>query len=215
MNHRLLFSILFSFTLVNAFAQYDPKAKVTLDEMSKRYSSMSGFKATFSYTMTNPTANIKESNTGEITVKGSKYYLKMSAQEIWFNGTTVWTYIKSSNEVNISDYDPSEDEITPTKIYNMYKTGYKYMLVEEKTDPNKGVYQVIDLIPENRNQQFHKVRLEVFKSNYSLRSWKIFEKNGTIYEYAVKTYTPNIQVADASFTFDAAKYPGVESVDLR
>jgi outer membrane lipoprotein-sorting protein len=210
----LSFTALLLVGLGQAKAQYDPKALASLDEMSKKYSAMSGFKATFTYSMTNPSAGINESSTGNITVKGSKFHLAMGNQEVFNNGTTVWTFLKDANEVNVSNYDPQDDDITPTKIYTIYKKGYKYMLVEEKTEAGV-VYQTIDLIPEDRNNPFFKVRLIISKKDKTIKSWKIFEKSGNYYDYSVKTFTPNLTLTDSEFVFDKAKYKGVEVVDLR
>ncbi len=200
--------------LGQAKAQYDPKALTALDEMSKKYSAMSGFKATFTYSMTNPSAGINESSSGTIAVKSSKFHLAMGNQEVYNNGTIVWTFLKDANEVNISNYDPQDDDITPTKIYTIYKKGYKYMLVEEKTEAGIA-YQTIDLIPENRNNPFFKVRLIINKKDKTIKSWKIFEKSGNSYDYSVKTFTPNLTLADSEFAFDKTKYKGVEVIDLR
>lgn len=196
------------------FAQYDPKALEILDAMSKKYKEMSGFKAKFSFTLESPSSNINETSEGEITVKGAKFRLKIGGQEIYNNGTTVWTYVKENNEVNISDYDPADDEMNPAKIYSMYKKGYKYMLVEEKIEEGK-TYQIIDLVPEDKNQQYFKIRLQINKTDYTLKSWKVFEKNGNRYLYSVKSFEPNLKLEDGSFNFDKSKYPKVEVIDLR
>jgi len=124
------------------------------------------------------------------------------------------TYMKDANEVNISTYDPSDDDITPTKIYTMYKKGYKYAYMGEKTEAGK-IYQLIELVPEDRKNRFFKVNLEINKTDKSIKNWKIFENNGNTYDYIVKTFTPNIPVEESLFTFDKSKYPGVEIVDLR
>ena len=202
--------ILFALSIIDCKAQYDPKALSALDEMSKKYGAMSGFKATFTYSMTNPQAGINETSGGTITVKGAKFHLAMGNQEVINNGTTVWTYLKDANEVNISTYDPEDDDITPTKIYTIYKKGYKYLLVEENSTT-----QTIDLIPENRNNPFFKVRLLIDKKDKSIKSWKIFEKSGNTFDYSVKTFTPNLVLKDTEFVFDKTKYKGVEVVDLR
>ena len=51
--------------------------------------------------------------------------------------------------------------------------------------------------------------------NNSINTTKIFEKNGNRYTYSTSALTPNTNIADAMFVFDAKKYPGVEVVDLR
>jgi len=198
-----------------AKAQNDPKAQTILDAMSKKYKDMSSFKAKFSFTLENAQANVKETSEGDIEVKGAKFHLKMGNQEIYNNGTTVWTYMKGENEVNISNYEPEENEVTPTKIYTLYKQGYKYHVLEEKKY-NGVAYDVVELNPEDiKKSKFFKIKIEVNKTDKSVRSWKIYEKNGSVYTYMIKSFTPNLKLEDTYFNFDKSKYAGVEVEDLR
>lgn len=197
-----------------AIAQNDSKALTALDAMSKKYKEMASFKAKFSYVLENTATKTKESSSGDIIVKGSKFHLKMTNQEIYNNGTTVWTYIKEGNEVNITNNDPDDDEMNPTKIYNLYKQGYKYRLLEDKIV--SGVtYQVVELNPEDTKKKFFKIKLEIKKTDHSINSWQIFEKNGNRYTWSINEFTPNYKVEDSYFNFDKAKYPGVTVEDLR
>src|SRR4028118_1923806 len=113
----------------------------------------------------------------------------MGEQEVINNGTTVWTYLKESNEVNISDYQPEEDAITPTNIYTIHKKGYKYVYVEQKKEGGQ-TYDVVDLTPENKNAQIHKIRLMVNRKDRSVRSFKVFEKNGNRSNYLITKFNP-------------------------
>ena len=199
----------------SAQAQGEAKAQVILDAMSKKYKDMPAFKAKFSFSLVNPQAKVKETSEGDIMVKGAKFHLKMGNQEIFNNGTTVWTYLKDVNEVNISSYEPEENEVTPTKIYTLYKKGYKYHFLEEKVY-NGVVYDVIELNPEDiKKSKFFKIKIEVSKADKSVRSWNIFEKNGSVYTYMIKSFTPNLKLEDAYFNFDKSKYANVQVEDLR
>jgi outer membrane lipoprotein-sorting protein len=137
----------------------------------------------------------------------------MGEQEVINNGTTVWTYLKESNEVNISDYQPEEDAITPTNIYTIHKKGYKYAYVEQKKEGGQ-TYDVVDLTPENKNAQIYKIRLVVNRKDRSVRSFKTFEKNGNRQNYLITKFAP-AEVDDKLFVFDQSKYKNVEVVDLR
>jgi outer membrane lipoprotein carrier protein len=154
-----------------------------------------------------------QSYKGDLAVKGAKYHLNMGEQEIINNGSTVWTYLKESNEVNISDYEPDEDEISPSKIFNIYKQGYKYTFLEETKEAGQ-VYEVVELTPEDKSKQIFKVRLTVNKKDKSMRSLKVFEKNGNRYLYTVQKFVPT-EIDDNYFAFDKSKYKGVEVIDLR
>jgi outer membrane lipoprotein carrier protein len=209
----LVVAMMFNLALIYAQVQ-DPKAEKILDEMSKKYKEMEGFKANFSYELENKQYKMNEKAEGEISVKGSKYFLKIGSQEIINNGTTVWTYIKDANEVNISTYSPDPEDITPDRIYTMYKKGYKYILMADQTIDGK-LASVIDLEPTDRNAKINKIRLVVDKNTKQLRSWKIYENTGTVYTYYIKNFVPNQKFADSFFNFDKTKYPGVEVNDLR
>ena len=197
-----------------AFAQYDPQALTTLDAMSKKYKAYTSFEANITSTMTNETEGIKEEYKGKITVKGDKYRLVMSEQEIINNGTTQWTYIPSAKEVTVDNYDPNTSDINPSKIYDLYKKGFKYLHNGERTEGGV-VIEEIDLVPEKKDAQFFKIKMIINKKDHSIQSWTMKEKNGTDYKYTISKFTPNITVADTFFAFDAKKYPGVEVIDLR
>jgi outer membrane lipoprotein carrier protein len=195
-------------------AQKDPRAEKTLNEMSKKYQAMKAYSASFTQNLENPNSKLKETMKGDITVMGNKFKLAMDGHEVINNGTTVWTYMKGDNEVNISDYDPSDEEITPNQIYNMYKKGYKYSFVKEEKQGGQ-VYEIIELTPEDRSNPVFKVELTINQKDKTLKSWKMFRNNGNRYTYTITKFTPNPEVAAADFTFDKNKYKGVRVIDLR
>ena len=196
------------------YAQYDPKAKEILDAMSQAFQQIGAFASDFSYSMEYSDLSFSEDFEGEIAVKGDKYRLKMGGQEIINDGSTVWTYLEEVNEVNIDDYDPDEGDISPTQIYNAYKRGFKYVYLEDETI-NGETYRVVDLVPENNDNQFFKIQLHIAESDKTLKKWRIFDKNGTRYTYEIDNFNPQASVTDELFTFDTSKYQGVEVVDLR
>jgi len=208
----LLFSITFSQLCVGQ--TYDPLALATLEAMSKKYKAFTSFEAGITSSMTNEVEGIKEEFKGKITVKGDKFRLVMDEQEIINNGTTVWTYLPAAKEVNIDNYDPNSEDINPSKIYEIYKKGYKYLHLGDKTEGGVQVEE-IDLVPEKKDAQFFKIKMIIVKKDKSIQSWTMFDKSGNKYKYTISKFTPNVAVADALFTFDPKKYPGVEVIDLR
>jgi outer membrane lipoprotein-sorting protein len=85
--------------------------------------------------------------------------------------------------------------------------------VEQKKEGGQ-MYDVIDLTPENKNNQIYKIRLMVNRKDRSIRSFKTFEKNGNRYNYLITNFTP-VDVDEKTFVFDKSKYRNVEVVDLR
>lgn len=196
------------------FAQNDPQAKEVLDAMSAKYKKIPAYSADITSSLINEVDGINEEFGGKITVKGEMYKLEMDDQVVINNGTTVWTYLPDVNEVNIDTYNPDEDEISPSKIYDAYQKGYKYLYVGDETENGTAV-SVIDLVPNDKDAQFFKIRLFITKKDHSLKSWTMFDKSGNKYKYTIKNFNGKIQPKDSVFSFDATKYPGVEIIDLR
>src|SRR5687768_5106059 len=192
-----------------AMAQYDPKALETLDAMSKKYKAIPAFEANFSYVLTNEVEKVNEEFKGKVTVKGDKFRMVLPEQEVINNGTTTWTYLPDAKEVNIDNYDPNSDEVNPSKIYEIYKKGFKYLYLEDKTEGGV-VVEVIDLVPEKKDAQYFKIRMNIVKKDKSIQSWTMFDKAGNKYKYSITKFNQNVTVPDTFFTFDPKKYPGVE-----
>jgi outer membrane lipoprotein-sorting protein len=213
MKTSILAVLLLTFVKVT-FAQYDPKALSILDAMSKKYKSIPAFEANIAYTLINETEKLNEEFKGKIVVKGDKYKLLLPEQEVINNGTTLWTYLPEAKEVNIDNYDPNSDDLNPSKFYEIYKKGFKYLYLEDKTEGGV-MCEVVDLVPEKKDTQYFKVRMNIVKKDKSIQSWTMFDKSGNQYKYSITKFTPNASLTDAAFTFDPKKYPGVEVIDLR
>jgi outer membrane lipoprotein-sorting protein len=164
--------------------------------------------------LTNDVEKVNEEFKGKITVKGDKFRLALPEQEVINNGSTVWTYLPEAKEVNIDNYDPNSEDVNPSKIYDIYKKGFKYLYLQDKTEGGV-VCEEIDLVPEKKDAQFFKIKMFINKKDKSIQSWVMFDKGGNRYKYTISKFNPNIKVEDSFFAFDLKKYPGVEVVDLR
>ncbi|MEP2025139.1 outer membrane lipoprotein carrier protein LolA [Reichenbachiella sp.] len=198
--------------LTHAIAQKDPAAKEVLDAMSEKYQKIPAFRAQFSYTMEDDSDEIDEGFKGTILVKGDKYKLIMDEQEVTFDGSDIYTYLKEENEITISSFDPEEEEISLSNIFNIYKEGYKYVYTESK---NNGTTDVVDLVPEDRDKEYFKIRMEIAASDKSLKSFKVFDKSGSRYLYKVLSFKEDATITDKTFAYDKAKFQGAEVIDFR
>lgn len=214
MKHLLITFLLITVTLCSQ-AQGDAKAKAVLDAVSAKVKSLKSLKANFSITITGAKGSKPQSKKGTVSMKGNKYYITLSGQEIYCDTKTIWTYMKESNEVQISSFDPNENSFTPSKLFtNFYDKEYSYKYAGEKTVGGKNV-DMIELTPTNKTKQYSKVELMVDKATSVVAGGKMYEKNGNVYSYTVSNYTPNPNLTDNMFVFNKAKYPKVEVVDLR
>lgn len=198
--------------LTQAVAQKDPAAKEVLDAMSDKYQKIAAFSADFSYTMEDEGDEIDEGFKGTILVKGQKYKLIMDEQQVTFDGSNIYTYLKEENEMTIASYDPDEEEISLSNIFDIYKTGFKYVYTESR---NNGAIDVIDLVPEDREKDYFKIRMEISSADKSLMSFKVFDKSGSRYLYKVLNFKVDSSITDQTFAYDKSKYEGTEVIDFR
>jgi outer membrane lipoprotein-sorting protein len=191
----------------------DPDAKKILDGVSAKFKGYKSVQAKFNLKIENATGKNIGNKTGTVYMKGTKYRITVPGQEIFSDGTNVWTYDKSSNEVTISKIDPAANSITPQKLFtNFYDKDFLYKLNGNVKLNGKNM-QEVELTPIDKTKAFHKVLLYVDKS--AITTTKVFEKTGNKYTYGVNSMVTNGNITDATFLFDAKNYPGVEVVDLR
>ena len=204
----------FSFTIQAAKAQGDAKAKSILEAVTKNASGLKSLKANFSLKMLNSAGKSVQSAAGIFYMKGEKYRVELPKQDIISDAKTVWTYSKDAAEVQVSNYNPTEQTLSPAKLFtNFYDKEYTYSYKGTKKVGSK-TCSVIELLPISKNKQFTKVELDIDNKNM-IASGVVYDKNGGKVQYNVSNAVPNAPVSEAQFTFDARKYPGVEVVDLR
>ena len=197
-------------------AQTDAKAKAILADVSKKYRSYDIIKTDFTYTLENPQAKIKETQTGTIYVKSktNKYKVVLKEQELISDGRNQWTYLKADKEVQLSAVDNDPNSLNPAKIFTIYEKGFKYVYMDD-TKIGGRLYKIIELTPLDNKRSFFKVRLNIDNVTKQIKTAVIFDKNGNRYTYTMESFTPNFKTSESIFAFDAKQHPGVEVVDLR
>jgi outer membrane lipoprotein-sorting protein len=211
----LIFSIfLFAFFSLNA-QQSDEKALKILDKVSQNMKNYKTIYAEFGFELKNSQENVDDKRGGKVWVKGDKYKVDMGNVQTYFDGKNVWTYIKESNEVNITTPDEDDDEaINPAKIFDIYKEGYKVRFIQDRFEDTRPLY-VIDLYPTDKSKSFSRIRLKIDKSKNEIYEFDKFDKDGNIYIIKLFRLYKNKPLSYSMFIFDKKKHPGVEVIDLR
>ncbi|MBX7109762.1 MAG: outer membrane lipoprotein carrier protein LolA [Chitinophagales bacterium] len=209
-----LFTCCVLYCLSIAAQQPDVKAQQILNGVSAKYKGYKSVQADFALTLEGGSDSKTNQQSGTLYLKGNKYKLMLSNQEIISDNITVWTYLKAENEVQINTFEKDDNNISPTEIFTIYEKNFLYAFNEEKTIAGKTL-QIIDLTPNDKNKPYFKVRLAIDKAAKTIQSATVFDKNGNRYTYEIKKLTPNVELNDAFFAFDTKKYPGIEVVDLR
>jgi outer membrane lipoprotein-sorting protein len=200
----------------NSLGHSDPEAKKVLDKASAKIKSFKAIEANFTLEIQDDQGNSQGVKKGMILMKGNKYKVNLTGQEIYNDGKTNWTYDKSANEVTITRPDPSSNYLASpqTLLTNFYDKDFLYKMNGEQKMNGKTV-QEIEMTPTDKTRNFHKVYLYIDKKSHMVTSGKLLDKNGNRYIYTLNNLNGKASISDASFVFDKSKHPGVEEVDLR
>ena len=205
MKKSILILIFFPFFI---FAQNN-KAKIILDELSKKTKSYSSIKAKFTNTFSSTITDLNESQSGTIYLKDNSYKLELESQIIISDGETNWIYLIDEEEVNITEIDDEENELNPSKILTIYEDGYNYKFIKEDSN----VYQ-INLFPKEISP-FSKVELFINKNKMQISSFIMIDKQGSHYKYVIDSFETNIELYNDFFIFKTTEYPNIDIIDLR
>jgi outer membrane lipoprotein-sorting protein len=197
----------------NAYAQGNKSGEI-LKKVSKTYKSYKTVKAGFTIEIKSKQSSRKSVQKGTIFIKGKRFKVDMAGQEIYCDGKTVWTYLEGANEVQISKFDESQMEVSPSNIFTIYEKGFLHKFTG--TSLEGGVkYSKIELTPVDKKKPFFKVKLKIDERNNKISSMKILAKNGTTTTYKITSFEGNLPINDSFFKFDPKRKPGVTEIDLR
>lgn len=218
MKKIVLLSLMFVF-ITSLFAQkyqeVDPKAKEILDKLSVKTKAFTSMQADFTFTLENKQEKIKDVQKGKIWIKGNKYKVDMNKATSFYDGKTMYSYIKDANEATITQPDPNDDNtLNPAKIFTIYEKGYKIRFISDKFEDNRTLYE-IDLYPIDLKKEFSRITLKIDKTKNELYSLSRYGKDGNVYVIVISNLLSNQVISDATFVFDKTKYPKVEVIDMR
>jgi outer membrane lipoprotein-sorting protein len=187
----------------------DEKAKKILDEISaktKTYETM-----IFDFTVVLTADGEPITQQGKIYIKGEKYFLSLTDQEIYCDGTTITTYLKQDNECytrKVADVEPGEI-VSPSQLLTIWEDGYKYKYIQETTYADRPAHE-IHLYPNDpAKSKFHTVILKIDAERNEVVFFMVKGKDGSNTKYKISKFEKNVAIADAKFIFDKAKHPGV------
>lgn len=206
-NKLLLCLGLFVFALPVCSQQ--PDAKEVLDRTAQAFSNAGGVR--ISFTVQAP----EGSSAGVIRLKGDKFLLETEGVTTWFDGHTQWSYLASSDEVNLSE--PTAEElqgINPYAWLSLYKQGYSLKLGKADNPRLSSLYKVV-MTATGRKQDLQCVILYVTKDTYRPERVSMAQRGGDAVVIIINDYHTGEEYPDTLFTFDKKAYPTAEVIDLR
>ena len=214
---KLWFLLILSSLHPGLQAQDDPVAEKYLKSFSDVSLKSEPFRLHFTFTTINLQDDSENSYDGTLVIDGNRYRLKTGDSEIIFNGTTLWNYLTDVQEVNITTPDPEDHSFMtdPSQLFTGFKERFKYHYVDKQTVEGK-VLLVIDLYPIDLEEEpYSRIRLQIAEKDYSLFSAHYFGKGGTHYIIRISRMESNLTLPPDYFSFDPARHPDVEVIDLR
>ena len=154
---------------------------------------------------------------GKIILKDKKYKIILEDTEILYDGKTMWTYLISAEEVNITE--PKQDNnalsiTNPRRILNIYNEDFKCNYVDDVTIDNT-VYHKIDLYPNDLDKKYSRIRVLVNKETLQIYMSTIFYKDGNRFSLTLSEFNTHKHFPDSIFSFNKEANPDVEVIDMR
>ncbi len=208
---RYFTTLLLTMLTFSILAQSDPKAKEILDKAAAKFKTYPAAEVSFTLAMENKTENINEIHEGKAWMKGNRYKLNLMDVENYYDGKIIYTYMPEVQEVNIKNPNDDEEEfLNPATLFDIHNQGFTQKLINTT---NSIAY--IELYPKEK-KNFEKIGIWVNPATSSIQKVTSFGKDGnniTIVIQNIKQLTP--APSDSFFSFDKAKHPDVEVIDMR
>ena len=199
---KRLFLVIWSMALVlvaNAQA-----AKSVLDKASSEFRKCPSVNVTFEVAIGGDIDN------GTILLQGNKFCTRLSNTITWFDGKTMWSYVKDNEEVNVTEPKPAQvAKMNPYAFIDMYKSGYDIAFGVNTHD-----YFEVVLTTKNDTNTIKKAVIRIDRFSYQPKYILMGGSKADI-EIKVTSYKKGKKQADTAFKFNKKKYPNAEIIDLR
>ncbi len=147
-----------------------------------------------------------------ITMSKQRYCLDMPQMKVWFDGTTQWTFAKSSQQLSITE--PTADELmesNPFAILNHWDKAYKCRMLQSE----RGM-TVVELVPKTPvTASVHRAVVSVNPATSLPSKIVVTLSNGRTFTATITSISVGKALPASTFTFDKQKYKAVETIDLR
>lgn len=195
---RIIFTLICALSLANVSAQ---TAKEILDKAASVVNAKKG--ATADFVMSGKYGNAA----GTISIKGNKFVANTPQAKMWYDGKTQWTYMTSTEEVNVSTPTEAQQQtMNPYRFINLYNMGYSMT----KKDVKNGFEVYLKATNPKRTitEMYITVNNQFVPTNVKMKTAKGWT-NINISNFR------KASLPDKAFRFNAKDYPKAEVIDLR
>jgi len=147
---------------------------------------------------------------GYIKLQRQKFVVNVGGSITWFDGKTMWTYVKANEEVNVTN--PSADAVAkmnPYAFLSFYKKGYTAKM-------GKGTAKEHEVLLTGKSgSPYTNVVVRINKSTQYPTFIKMTSSKGAVTTIRCNSFLKNQKYKDSTFQFNKKNYPDAEIVDLR
>lgn len=192
----------------NSQGRLDENAVEALKKASAQFDKNVSFKVTMTVLDSQKKETAKQS--AEVRYHKGKYRLMVADQELISDGTTVWQWDKKAGEVAIHNMvEDDVDLLNPGRLMANYGKSFRAKYIRTDDDGTA----IIDMQPKTK-RNYHKIRLYIDEESGLLKRMEVhrYDSGREIYDVSDFKRASN---AASQFTFDPAKHPDVEVIDMR
>lgn len=197
-------ALVFAAQVVSAQSNAEKIIRVMVDQMR----SHKNVEMVFNYQISPDGKTLGESEKGHAWLQGEAYKIEMTDQQTISDGKTIWSYLIDDEEVMVSNASEGTDN-TPLKLLTSLDESYVATLSGIDA---KGI-ATIELA--NPKGQYKRVTMKVDTKKTELKSADIYLEDGNKFIIKVEEMKYDQKLDDKFFTFDEAKHPEVDVIDMR
>lgn len=208
---KLLIVSLLGLWAGNAFA--DANSEAILGKLREKVRSYTSYRLDF-------TAAVEGDGTarGNLVVSGRKFAAKVMGQELYYDGTTLWSYTPKQKEVTVERLDPNNPSVlsNPSKLMNIDPKDYNHRSLPGVTTAKGKTLQVVELTPKEKTPDYTSMTLYIDPATSLPERISINTPSSEkSVELLLEGIQPGIPVSEGTFRFDPKAHPGTEIIDFR
>lgn len=197
-------ALVFAAQAVSAQNNAEKILRVMVDQMR----SHKNVEMVFNYQISPVGKTLGESEKGHAWLQGEAYKIEMTDQQTISDGKTIWSYLIDDEEVMVSNASEGTDN-TPLKLLTSLDESYVATLSGIDA---KGI-ATIELA--NPIGQYKRVTMKVDTKKTELKSVDIYLEDGNKFIIKVEEMKYDQKLDNKFFTFEEAKHPEVDVIDMR
>ncbi len=197
-------ALVFAAQAVSAQNNAEKIIRVMVDQMR----SHKNVEMVFNYQISPDGKTLGESEKGHAWLQGEAYKIEMTDQQTISDGKTIWSYLIDDEEVMVSNASEGTDN-TPLKLLTSLDESYVATLSGIDA---KGI-ATIELA--NPKGQYKRVTMKVDTKKTELKSADIYLEDGNKFIIKVEEMKYDQKLDNKFFTFEEAKHPEVDVIDMR